>query len=201
MKSATFKLGLVLAVMEAMMLSGCSKDHKKPTFDYMPHMNDSFAVKAQHLGPFGEGMRTPPKGTLAVDKPAPYRYVNDAEGAAQMKNPVPRTRPMLVRGQHLYNTYCIVCHGVKGEGNGTIVPKFPQPPTLHSEKIRGWSDGQLFHVMTVGQNLMPSYATQLNEEERWAVANYVRVLQRALNPTDADVRDIQSGAFKKKAGK
>lgn len=198
MKSATSRTGLVLAVLAAAALSGCSRDPKKPTWEYMPHMNDSFAVKAQHLGPFGEGMRTPPKGTLAVNEPAPYRYVNDPEGAAQLKNPIPRTKPMLVRGQNLYNTYCMVCHGTRGEGNGTIVPKFPQPPSLHSDKVRNWSDGRLFHVMTVGQNLMPSYSTQINEEERWAIANYVRVLQRALNPTDADIREISA---KKKTGR
>lgn len=198
MKSAASNIGLIWVALVAVALSGCSKDNKKPAIDYMPHMNDSFAVKAQHLGPFGEGMRTPPKGTLAVNQPSPYRYAKDPEGAGStLKNPVPRTKPMLVRGQHLYNTYCIVCHGTRGEGNGSIVPKFPQPPSLHSEKVRNWNDGRLFHIMTMGQNLMPSYATQLNEEERWAVANYVRVLQRSMNPTDADIRELEM----KKAGR
>ena len=182
----------ILSIGVAVFFAGCGKDHKKPTYDYMPHMNDSFAVKAQHLGPFGEPMRVPPEGTLAVNQPEPYRYANDPEGAGRaLKNPLPINRVVLVRGQKLYNTYCIVCHGTKGEGNGSIVPKFPQPPTLHSDKVRNWSDGRIFHVMTMGQNLMPSYASQMDREERWAVVRYVRVLQRALNPTEADIRELE----------
>ncbi len=34
---------------------------------------------------------------------------------------------------------------------------------------------------------MPSYAADLNEDERWAVVHYVRVLQRALNARDDDI--------------
>src|SRR5271156_5124571 len=103
---------------------------------------------------------------------------------------------MLLKGQHLFNTYCIVCHGTRAEGNGFIIPKFPQPPSLHSDKVRNWTDGRIFHVITTGQNLMPSYASQITPDERGAIINYVRVLQRAVNPTDADVKELE----KEKAG-
>lgn len=194
MKFATYSIALIAAFA----VVGCGRDHKKPTFDYMPHMNDSFAVKAQHLGPFGEGMRVPPAGTVGINQPSVYAYANDPEGAGRnLRNPIGRTKANLLKGQKYFNTYCIVCHGPKGEGNGTIVPKFPQPPSLHSDKVRDWPDGRIFHVITEGQNLMPSYATQLTIDERWAVINYVRVLQRALKPTDADIRELEA----KKAGK
>jgi mono/diheme cytochrome c family protein len=198
MKFARSSIYILGATFFAAAFSGCGRDQKKPAWDLMPHMNDTFAVKAQHLGPFGEGMRVPPAGTVSINAPEAYRYANDPEAAGRdLKNPVARTKPMLLKGQTLYNTYCMVCHGVRGEGNGTIVPKFPQPPTLHSDKVRGWTDGRIYHVLTVGQNLMPSYASQLDPQERWAVINYVRVLQRALNPTDADIREIEM----KKAGR
>jgi mono/diheme cytochrome c family protein len=38
----------------------------------------------------------------------------------------------------------------------------------------------------VGKNAMPSYAADLNEDERWATVHYVRVLQRAMNAKDSD---------------
>ena len=171
--------------------SGCGAEGNRPPLDFVPHMSDSYAVKAQHLGPFGEPMRVPPEGTLSQSS-EPYHYANDPEGAGRdLKNPLPRTKSVLLRGQKMFNTYCIVCHGVKGEGDGSVVPKFPRPPSLQSEKVRNWPDGRIFHVVTVGQNLMPSYSSQISVTDRWAVIHYVRVLQRALNPTDADIRELE----------
>ena len=81
-----------------------------------------------------------------------------------------------------FNTFCIVCHGPRAEGNGSIVGPglFPAPPSLHSEAARGFKDGRIFHVITRGQNKMPSYAGDLTPEERWSVVHYVRALQKAL---------------------
>ena len=43
-------------------------------------------------------------------------------------------------------------------------------------------DGQLFHVLTYGQNNMPSYASQLSREDRWNAILYVRTMQAAATP-------------------
>ncbi|MEW6055188.1 MAG: cytochrome c [Bdellovibrionota bacterium] len=186
-----------VVLLSAVALTGCFGDNKKPTYEFMPHMMDTPAVKAQRPGPFGEGMRVPPQGTISQEA-EPYRFAKDPEGAGRsLKNPLPRTMVNLEMGKKLYNTYCIVCHGDKGEGNGSIVPKFPQPPSLHSDKVRDWTDGRLFHVITMGQNLMPSYASQAEPKERWAIIHYVRVLQRALNPSQSDL----SAHEKAKTGK
>ncbi len=169
---------------------GGGGSHNKPDLEYMPHMMDSPAVKAQRPGPFGEGMRVAPDDTIARNSPEPYRFANDPDAAGrELKNPLPRDKASMLKGQKYYNTYCIVCHGVKGEGNGTVVPKFPMPPSLHSQKVREWSDGRIYHVITMGQNLMPSYASQVTREERWAIIHYVRALQRSLNPTAADLKE------------
>jgi mono/diheme cytochrome c family protein len=45
----------------------------------------------------------------------------------------------------------------------------------------------IYHIITVGQNVMPSYASQVTREERWAIVNYIRALQRAKNATDSDL--------------
>ena len=73
-------------------------------------------------------------------------------------------------------------------GDGSIVPKFPRPPSLQSDKVRQWADGRIFHTITIGQNLMPSYATQISAGDRWAIIHYVRALQRAKHPTAEDLK-------------
>ena len=87
------------------------------------------------------------------------------------------------RGQKIFNTYCIVCHGPRGDGAGFVVPPFPRPPSLFSDKIVGLTDGRIFHVITKGQNnIMPSYASQIAPEDRWAV-----ILIRSRPPTGRSV--------------
>jgi mono/diheme cytochrome c family protein len=163
-------------------LMGCR--HEKPNVIYMPDMVYSPAFKAQKPG----SMMMPVPGTVERNF-EPYPYPNDSEIAGKMlKNPLRPTVAVLNRGKHVFNIYCIVCHGPAGEGNGFIVPKYPRPPSLHSDKVKTWPDGNIYHVITLGQNLMPSYASQVSAGDRWAVIYYVRALQRAKNPTAEDVK-------------
>ncbi|MEN9722055.1 MAG: hypothetical protein RJB38_41 [Pseudomonadota bacterium] len=168
-------------------LSGCK--HSKPNFIFMPDMYYSPALKAQEEG----AMRTPVKGTVPRGF-APYQYAveNNEELGAKLVNPLPRTKANLLRGQKQFNTYCIVCHGAYGEGDGSVVPKMPRPPTLQSEKVQKWQDGRIFHVITAGQNVMPSYASQISQEDRWAIVHYLRALQRAKHPSEADLKAAEA---------
>ena len=165
--------------------SGCR--HEKPNVIYMPDMVYSPAFKAQKEG----SMRMPVAGTVERSFES-YPYPNDADIAGkELKNPLRPTAAVLKRGKHIYETYCIVCHGPSAEGNGFIVPKYPRPPSLHSDKVRNWPDGNIYHVITMGQNLMPSYASQIAPGDRWSVAHYVRVLQKSKNPTAEDVKESE----------
>ncbi len=171
-------LGLLLV------MSGISCRHEDPNVIYMPDMVYSPALKAQQPGT----MIPPVKGTVPRDF-TPYPYPRDPELAGKnLKNVLQPTLTVLKRGQSIYNVYCIVCHGPKGKGDGSIIPKFPRPPTLLSEKVKDWSDGRIYHTITMGQNLMPSYASQVAPGDRWAVIHYVRALQRAENPTAEDLK-------------
>src|SRR5262249_25239859 len=119
----------------------------------------------------------------------PYAYRSDPEAAGrELRNPLKPTQRVLERGRAMFNTYCIVCHGPNGEGDGTVVPKFPRPPPPPSAKVRTWPDGRIFHVMTNGQNLMPSYASQVAPSDRWAIIHYIRALQRSKKPTAEDLK-------------
>jgi mono/diheme cytochrome c family protein len=163
-----------------------------PSYD----MAEQPAIKAQEEVYFDENGRAelflPAAGTV----PHNYRmYPEDAAAdkaaATALGNPVPITRNSMNRGRDMYMTYCVTCHGERGLGNGYIVGegKFSRPPSLTSRKLRTKStDGDIYHIISRGQNLMPSYKNQLTPMERWAVVNYVRALQRAEHPTDADVK-------------
>lgn len=160
----------------------CTPKHEKPNFVYMPDMAYSPAIKAQEP----EAVREIPKGTIPRGF-RPYPYPDAPEKAKLMRNPKPMTKKVLMRGKKMFNVYCLVCHGKLGEGDGPVTPKFPRPPSLQTAKIKGWTDGDFFHIMTVGRNLMPSYQSQVSDSDRWAIAHYIRVLHRAKNPTERDL--------------
>lgn len=84
-------------------------------------------------------------------------------------------------GQRMFIRYCMVCHGVDGQGNGPVVGpgKFPMGPTLVGATAPGRSDGYIYGVIKAGRSLMPPYGSRTTSHERWAIVNYVRQLQRA----------------------
>ncbi len=104
-------------------------------------------------------------------------------------NPLPVTPENLRRGQQVFDTYCLPCHGYKGMADGPAVGigRLPAPLSLHSDKALAYNDGQFFHIITKGQNTMPGYAKQISPKDRWAAIQYVRVLQRAMNPSSEDI--------------
>ena len=57
----------------------------------------------------------------------------------------------------------------------------------HTAEALEYRDGTLFHIMTKGIGKMPSYAQQLDSEERWKIAQYVRALQRSASPKPEDL--------------
>ena len=128
------------------------------------------------------GMRTPVEGTVAKGF-MPYLYKGIDEPASYLSNPIIPSKKNLQLGKKKYLIYCSPCHGNFGDGDSRLQGQFPNPPTLHSNRIRKFEDGRLYHVITNGKNVMPSYAAQVNREERWAIVNYIRVLQKSKNAT------------------
>jgi len=135
----------------------------------------------------GAGMQEPVEGTIARGfKPYPFKD-NPEEAGKLLVNPLIPDEENLEVGKNKYNIYCSPCHGYLAVGDSRLNDQFPNPPSLHSEKVRNWSDGRIYHVIVEGQNVMPSYTYQLSRQERWAVVNYLRVLQRSLNAKETDL--------------
>ena len=85
------------------------------------------------------------------------------------------------KGKELYNIYCAVCHGNKGDGQGILMKreKILGIPS-YSDVGRSINEGSIYHTIYFGKNSMGSYANQLNDEERWLVTHYVLKLKSDL---------------------
>lgn len=135
----------------------------------------------------GYAMRLPVEGTVSRGN-MPYLYADDPDTAGElMSNPLLANEETLRLGKEKFNINCSACHGYYGKGDSRLRGQFPTPPSLHSKKVKEeWTDGRIYHVITMGQNVMPSQATRLSPTERWAVIHYIRALQRSLDPQDGD---------------
>jgi len=159
-----------------------------PPFDFMKAQEKLNPQHASTLFADGQGMRPLQAGTVARGH-LPYRFADDPDGAGtQLINPIPLTAATLERGRDRYDTNCRHCHGIRGRGKGSLTSAFPKAPSLHGKKLRAWTDGRIYHVLTVGQNAMPAHARQIGREDRWQTIHYVRALQRSLNAPDADLQ-------------
>jgi hypothetical protein len=157
-------------------------------FNWMAEQDKTIAQYKSTFFKDGFAMRQPVKGTVARGF-MPYQYHNNPEEAEKsLINPISNTKDNLEKGRAKFNTFCSPCHGYFGKGDSRLNGQFPNPPSLHSDKVRNWQDGRIFHIITDGQNAMPSYAKQLSVEERWKVVSYVRALQRAMNAKEEDLK-------------
>ncbi len=136
------------------------------------------------------GMREPVEGTVARGF-VPYPYMGIAEPKEYLVNPVLSTKKSIELGKRKFLTFCSPCHGNLADGDSRLRGQFPSPPSLHTERAINFPDGRIYHVITNGQNAMPSYAAQITRDERWSIVNYIRVLQRAKNASDADIQEIK----------
>ena len=157
-------------------------------FNWMADQQKLSAQQRSSIFKNNSGMLVPVPGTVPRNS-MPYQYTGLPDSAGKsLINPIPVSNESLKRGEKKFNIYCSPCHGFNADGASRLNGQFPNPPTLHSDKVRNWTDARIFAVITDGQNAMPSYASQLTVDERWSVINYVRSLQRALNARESDVQ-------------
>lgn len=160
---------------------------EEPPLMIIPDMDDQFRLKPQGEGRFfadNRAQRDPVEGTLPrIGKTYPFAMgdVDSAEKYFAAGNPLPRTEFVHARGQNRYNTYCSPCHNYTATGDGLVQKKgFGNEITMNLTRpeARAYSDAKIFHVISAGQNIMPSYADRISEVDRWAIVHYVRELQQ-----------------------
>jgi len=102
------------------------------------------------------------------------------QAKAELKSPLDSLSVNEEKGAELFNIYCAICHGEKGDGQGNLVKreKFLGVPNYADRDI---TEGSIFHVITYGLNSMGSHANQLSQQERWLVTAHVLKLKGELS--------------------
>ena len=118
----------------------CTRGPKDTGYEFMPNMVYSVAYEAYSENPVtkdGKTMLMPPKNSISRGN-MPFHYEKGEKEAIragkELRNPYQTTKESLVRGKHLYDNYCLVCHGARGKGDGPLIPKFPSPPGVVLKK-------------------------------------------------------------------
>ena len=168
---AAVSLGLAAA---ALLLAGCDRQ--------MANQNKDKTWHAARALPNGlEWPLTPPDGMVTRDAPG---------------SPPKLSLALLQRGQVRYDIDCAPCHAATGDGNGMIVERgFPRPPPLDDKRIVAAPTAHYVDVITNGYGIMYSFAERVAPSDRWAIAAYIRALQRARAASLADVPAEQKAAL------
>lgn len=94
------------------------------------------------------------------------------------------TEDVLKRGRERYEIFCVVCHGLTGNGDGMVVRRgFRRAASFHDDRLVQAPVGHFFDAITNGWGAMPSYATQIPVQDRWAIVAYIRALQLSQKNT------------------
>jgi mono/diheme cytochrome c family protein len=189
----------------ALALGGCGESEKSSRgFDFMPEMYNHPGYKSQTVREASDGksvhhvpmMLAPVEGTVARGGAGYSLAATDIAGAKALVNPQPATVAVLRRGQLLFNRTCAMCHGRDGDAaNGYVAPTKQRPdrfggiPSINTQNVALMSDGEIYHIVSLGRNRMPDLAAQLLPSDRWAVVLYASALARATQAmSDAEKR-------------
>ncbi|MCX7551650.1 c-type cytochrome [Xanthomarina sp. F2636L] len=163
------------------------QDKTKPNFQFMPDMYEPVGYETySESAAFNTGVaaQLPVDGTVPRGH-IPFDYTNSIEdyllAKANLKSPLDSTQIDLERAKGLYDIYCGICHGTKGDGQGNLVKREKILGIPKYDDIgRAITEGSIYHTIYYGKNTMGSYTNQLNEEERWQVVAYVLDLKAKL---------------------
>lgn len=194
------KFGIILGLAGLALMAGCNKVRRNPGRVYMPDMAYSRAYETyastENLKAQGVNYNAMPvPGTVARGDQFPYTLGNDSAGyeaSKAVKNPLPPLdAKKYLEAARLYQIHCGICHGAQLDGNGPLYnngngPYQAAPRNFMTDPLmKTLPDGQYFHSITYGKNLMGSYASQLSTEQRWMIIHYIREKQAAAGGTTA----------------
>lgn len=137
-----------------------------------------------------------PEGTLPREESwyrpeayQPYNLPNTPEGyeaSVALSSPLDQpelnaeglscTEETFNKGKEIYQSFCVMCHGANGNGQGSLVSKgaLGGVPSYSGPTLAGLPVGKMYHTLTYGKGLMGSYASQLTPKQRWQVICYIQ---------------------------
>ena len=175
----------IVAVLGLSFIATSCFDKSKPNYQFFPNMYEAvpYETYSEHdVFKNGKEGQLPAEGSIKRGF-VPYEIPNTTEGYMLSKtittSPLDSISRNSEKGKELFNIYCAICHGEKGDGKGNLVKreKFLGVPSYADREI---TVGSIFHVETYGLNSMGSHANQLSQQERWQVADYVLKLKSEL---------------------
>ncbi len=186
MRLASRATAWAAALVALLAVCGCRRDMQdQPRYD--PFQQSAFFADGRASRPRVPG--TVARGHLMEDETFFSGKTGDAYATAP---PMPVTRALLARGRERFDIYCSPCHDRAGTGQGIVVQRgYKRPVSYHDARLRAAPIGYFFDVMTNGLGAMPSYAPQVAPADRWAIASYIRALQRSQHATLADVPESE----------
>ncbi|MBA3649427.1 MAG: cytochrome c [Chitinophagales bacterium] len=182
--------GMVLIIFIGVQ-SSCYYSKSSPGWEYMPDMTHSSAFETYAPNPNfpdSSNARIPVSGTIPRGIYMPFHYSPQPTGYDSAGNylhfPDGFTQTDRVEGQRLFSIYCAVCHGLKGNGEGSITAvntqlknPFPNPPSYYDEAHINLPEGKEYYSVHYGKNLMGAYSKSLDQNQIWKVVYYVRSMQ------------------------
>ena len=104
-------------------------------------------------------------------------------GNRSTKNPLQTSAETIADGKEAFSHYCVACHGMDGQNTGVPFAEQMSPPipSLNSEDVQRYSDGQLKWVIDNGiwPSGMPGSKGTLSDEEIWCIVIFLRHLPPA----------------------
>jgi len=98
---------------------------------------------------------------------------------SKFKKPWVASPELIARGNELFHTQCVMCHGPQGHGDGPAAAGLNPKPRNFTAPESQWKNGrkpsQMFETVTKGLGGMPSFAST-PAEDRWALVHYVHSL-------------------------
>ena len=180
-----------------------------PGTEYAPQMYNSIPYESlkqeedNKYNPNGMNMRVPARNTIARGQMGFKDYSNDTITmdvmGAGLKNPLQANDAIIEDGKVLYSRYCTPCHGDGGAGDGLVAPKFKGVANLTSAAIKAKPVGHIYQFITKGKGRMMPHNTQVNPEERWKIAMYVKQVIQGEAGAPAESVDEAGGADKTNA--
>lgn len=160
------------------------------------NMDDQAFLPAQEPSAFfedGRGMRPPVANTIATgelrnDTASDTGQVN-GRYLTELPERLELNDALLARGQERYEIYCTPCHSDIGDGHGAV-PAYAQTigtswviPDFHDDIRSEYPVGRIYHIASDGFGTMRGYRSQIPQDDRWAIAAWVKALQLTQNAT------------------
>jgi mono/diheme cytochrome c family protein len=146
-------------------------DGKK--WDWFLDMFNAPSIKPQEVGTF---QRFPSQSVPRTGVEPEVPNTTNESGLLRDQvplNPTQATPVSLARGRSLFVIYCGACHGPDGKSQ-TPVAALGMPAVPIDSLRLVFSEAHLYNKIRYGGPIMPAYAFQTSQQDRWDMVNYMK---------------------------